>query len=168
MVWLLLSQDGSGKLLGMGIDIIQQLGRHIVKMMEDEEHRSKVWQHFWMTSPCKYCYTVTVICQYCYTVMRDTSTIEMSRHLESCECYNNIHLLPASSGASKETQRSSQALQIKEIAENRSGESEQIETDNSNCATAAWVDTQGTNAGEASFICSFLVYNSFHISYGMH
>jgi hypothetical protein len=88
--------------------------------------------------------------------MRDTSTIKLLRHLESCD--KNIHLLPASSGASKETQRSSQALQIKEIAENPNGESEPtIETDNSNCATAAWVDTQGTNAGEASFICSFLV-----------
>ena len=148
MVRLLLSQDVSVNLYRMGIYMIQQLGRRIGKMRKDEQHRSSiVWQHFWRTSPCKYCRTVTVICPYCHTVMRDPSTIEMLRHLES------IHQLPASSGA-----RSSQALQIKEIAENPNGESEPIETDNSNnCATAARVDTQGTNAGEASFICSFLV-----------
>ncbi|XP_066330700.1 uncharacterized protein [Miscanthus floridulus] len=130
-------QDVSGNLYRMGIDMIQQLGRRIGKMMKDEQHRSSiVWQHFWRTSPCKYCRTVTVICPYCHTVMRDPSTIKMLRHLES------IHQLPASSGA-----RSSQSLQIKEIAENANGEREPIETDNSNnCATAARVDTQGTNA----------------------
>ncbi|XP_066330699.1 uncharacterized protein [Miscanthus floridulus] len=130
-------EDVSGNLYRMGIDMIQQLGRRIGKMMKDEQHRSSiVWQHFWRTSPCKYCRTVTVICPYCHTVMRDPSTIKMLRHLES------IHQLPASSGA-----RSSQSLQIKEIAENANGEREPIETDNSNnCATAARVDTQGTNA----------------------
>lgn len=126
----------------MGMDMIRQFGRHIGKMMKEEKQRSIVWQHFrWLQ--CKYCCTLHVLCQYCNTVMRYPSTIEMLRHLESR--HNNIQLLPASSRASKETQRSSQALQIKEIAENPNGESEPIEIDNSNCATAARVDTPGTN-----------------------
>lgn len=160
MVQLLVSQDGSGNLFRMGIDMIQQLGRLIGKMMKDEEHRSsKVLQHFWTEpSPVDF---VDVICKYCNTVVADffSSSIEMLEHLERCECYNNIHqLLPASSGASKETQRSSQAIQIEEIAENPNGESEPTEKDNRNCGTAARVHTQeGTKAGEASFIFSFLV-----------